>query len=65
LQKTLLLGARVVRIGLLNPARLSHVLGSALAASTEVANARRLGCDVCQSNLLKRGDAEVVFGQIL
>lgn len=38
LQKALLLGARLVKIGLLNPARLSHVLGSALAASAEVAD---------------------------
>ena len=38
LQKALLLGARLVKIGLLNPARLSHVLGSGLAASTEVAD---------------------------
>ncbi len=38
LQKALVLGGRLIKIGLSNPARLSHVLGSALSASAEVAD---------------------------
>ena len=38
LQKTLVLVARLIKITLRNPSRLPHVLGSALAASAEVAD---------------------------
>src|SRR5579862_3978332 len=38
LQKACLLSSRVLKLGFTRPQRLSHVLGAALAASTEVAN---------------------------
>ena len=62
LAKTALLGARLLRIAAFSPARLSHVLGSALAASAEVADRsldlHRFPC-VTVEDLLPAGDTDV------
>src|SRR6266704_3170659 len=62
LGKVLGLGSRLVQIGLGNPSRLSHVLGTALAASEEVAD-KSLDLlrfpQVCVDDLLPEQEPEV------